>query len=287
MSAQPLPETLAGAPLTAVGVAVIRARETERDDRLYSDPYARLFVEAAERAYLDPTAPAGSAETWASVRRLAEVMYENRTFGVRITDDGLLRAAAEGRTQIVLLGAGLDTHAFRLPWPRPVQLFEIDLPALFAFKEPVLARTGAKPVCARHVIPADLSADEWPNALVDSGFQPGIATHWVDHALMTLPVDTARAGVRALTELSAPGSRYGFPVMPRDGYRKTLRSVDGAEDLYRGVPNIERGLGEDAREWLEGIGWTTTFQPTSELIRDYPRAPRADPGGGTVIATRS
>lgn len=285
MTSTPLPQALAGAPLTAVGVAVIRARETERDDRLYDDPYARLFVDAAEQAYLSPTAPAGSAETWASVLRLADAMYETRTLGVRMADDDLVQAAAEGRTQIVLLGAGLDTHAFRLSWPHPVQLFEIDLPPLFDFKEPVLAAARARPVCGRNVIPADLGSPEWPTALLNSGFEPRLPTHWVDHALMTLPVETARAGVRALTELSAPGSRYGYPVMAGDAFRKTLRNVD-AEGIYRNTSNVERGLGDGGREWLERIGWTTSFRPMSELVDGYPRELAAEPVGGHVIATR-
>ncbi|MGV0741728.1 SAM-dependent methyltransferase [Mycolicibacterium sp. XJ870] len=285
MSAAPLPEALAGAPLTAVGVAVIRARETDRDDRLYDDPYARLFVEAAERAYLSPTAPAGAAETWESVLRLADVMYETRTLGVRMADDDLVRAAAEGRTQIVLLGAGLDTHAFRLDWPQPVQLFEIDFPPLFEFKERVLADAAAQPVCGRHVIPIDLAGSDWPNALRDSGFEPDVPTHWVDHALMTLPIEVARAGVRCLTDLSAPGSQYGFPVIASDAFRSTLRAAE-AEGLYRNMPNTERGLGEDSREWLESIGWTTSFRPMAELIAGYPRQLATEPTGGTVIATR-
>ncbi|MHC9293257.1 SAM-dependent methyltransferase [Mycobacterium sp. LTG2003] len=281
--ATPIPEILSGAPLTAVGVAVIRARESERDDRLYDDPYARRFVEAAEQAYLSPTAPDGAAETWASVLRLADVMYETRTLGVRMADDALLQAAAEGRTQIVVLGAGLDTHAFRLAWPKPVRLFEIDMPQLFAFKEPVLA--GVEPVCDRHVIPADLCGSEWPKALLDGGFQPDRPAHWVDHALMTLSIEAARAGVRILTELSAPGSQYGFPVMSGDSFKDTLRSVD-AERLYRNIPNSDRGLGEDAREWLESIGWTTSFETTADLTKAYPRRSAVEPSGGHITATR-
>ncbi|MFQ6393984.1 class I SAM-dependent methyltransferase [Nocardia sp. KC 131] len=38
-----------GVAVTAIGVAVIRARESERPDRLYDDPMARVFVDAAQR----------------------------------------------------------------------------------------------------------------------------------------------------------------------------------------------------------------------------------------------
>lgn len=279
-----LPTTLTGPPLTAVGVAVIRARETKREDRLYADPYADRFVEAAQQAYLDPAAPEGADRTWATVLQLADAMYEARTIGVRIVDDALTEAAAAGRRQIVLIGAGLDTHAFRLAWPAPVKLFEIDLPELFAFKEPILRDAVA--TCERHIIEADLAAYVWPEALVANGFDPTIPAHWVDHALMTLPTATARAGVEAITRLSATGSRYEFPTMGRQSFGSTLTSVEGAAELYRTVPEVDCGLGEDAQQWIETLGWSTSFDSFSELAADYPRAVGSDTGSGTVTATR-
>ncbi|MFV8048703.1 SAM-dependent methyltransferase [Mycobacterium sp. 48b] len=284
MNTSQLPTTLTGPPLTAVGVAVIRARETERDDRLYADPYAARFVAAAQEAYLDPAAPEGAADTWATVLQLADAMYESRTIGVRLVDDALTEAAAAGCSQIVLIGAGLDTHAFRLTWPAPVDLFEIDLPQLFAFKEPLLR--DAATTCERHVIEADLAASDWPDALVTNGFDPTIPTHWVDHALMTLPTSTARAGVEAITRLSAPASRYGFPTMGSQSFNTTLKSVAGAAGLYRNMSNVDRGLGDDARQWIESLGWSTSFNSFAELAAPYPRGVGPDTGSGTVTATR-
>ncbi|WP_454792788.1 SAM-dependent methyltransferase [Mycolicibacterium lutetiense] len=284
MHGSQLPTTLTGPPLTAVGVAVIRARETERDDRLYTDPYAARFVAAAQQVYLAPAAPEGAAGTWATVLRLADVMYETRTIGVRLVDDALAEAAAAGRTQIVLIGAGLDTHAFRLTWPGPVRLFEVDLPQLFAFKEPILRDAIA--TCERHIIEADLSDGGWAESLMSNGFDPAIPTHWVDHALMTLPRAAARAGVESITRLSAPGSRYGYPTMGSQSFNTTLKSVDGAADLYRGTSNVDRGLGDDARQWIESLGWSTTFTSFADLAARYPRTVGPDTGSGTVTATR-
>ena len=55
---------LPGPALTAVGVALIRARETARMDRLYADPWAQAFVDSAASAYLSASAPDGAAEIW-------------------------------------------------------------------------------------------------------------------------------------------------------------------------------------------------------------------------------
>ncbi|MDT0305916.1 SAM-dependent methyltransferase [Streptomyces sp. DSM 44917] len=289
MSAAPLPEILSGPPLTAVGVAVVRAAETRRPDRLYADPLAQAFVDAAERAHLAPTAPPGAAETWAGVLALAEAMRATRTLGVRLADDGLLAAAEAGCTQAVLLGAGLDTHAFRLEWPVPVHVFEADLPQLFAFKEPVLAAQGAEPVCARSVVPVDLRAEDWPGALLDAGFRPELPTAWVDQVIATtLPRDEARRAVRRLTALSAPGSRYGYPVLPPGSFARTVRAVPGAERVFpvpEGDPG-SRGLGAGDRAWLEGLGWSTAFREISDLTAGYGREVPASPGAGMVAAVR-
>lgn len=57
-----LPESLGGVGLTAVGVAVIRARESARSDRLFTDPYAWLFADAAEADFFGADAPSDAAQ---------------------------------------------------------------------------------------------------------------------------------------------------------------------------------------------------------------------------------
>jgi methyltransferase (TIGR00027 family) len=82
-----------------------------------------------------------------------------RVVGVRVFDDRVRDAVAAGCEQVVLLGAGLDTRAFRSSLPREVRLFEVDLPEMFAFKEPVLEAQAATPTCERRIVPAELRMD--------------------------------------------------------------------------------------------------------------------------------
>ncbi|MGW4248623.1 SAM-dependent methyltransferase, partial [Nocardia sp. NPDC004722] len=128
-----------GVAVTAIGVAVIRARENERADRLYADPLAQAFVTAARAGF--------DEQRWARLEKLADQFYDGRTIGVRLVDERFEAAVAAGCRQIVLLGAGLDTRAYRMNLPADITVFEIDLPELFDFKEPVLAATGATPTC--------------------------------------------------------------------------------------------------------------------------------------------
>ncbi len=68
-----------------------------------------------------------------------------RYFGLRtrVLDDFVLRSTAAGARQVVLLGAGLDTRAFRLDLPSDCVVFEIDRAGVLAFKEQVLTGLSA------------------------------------------------------------------------------------------------------------------------------------------------
>ncbi|MCV7360882.1 SAM-dependent methyltransferase [Mycolicibacterium neworleansense] len=269
---------LAGVALTAIGVAVIRARESRRPDRLYSDPLAQAFVDAARAGF--------PAQRWEYLEELADQFYEGRTVAVRLVDDRIKEAVAACITQIVMLGAGLDTRAFRMDLPDSVTVFEIDLPELFEFKEPVLAAAEVTPSCRRHVIAADLRSD-WTKPLCDSGFRSHIPTLWVDEgALAYLPPEPRDDVVVALTDLSAPGSQFGVSryavdadSSPYAGLRSLVggqASVDVPDDTIRGV--CER---------LDGLGWDTKFRSWNDAVTQFDRVVAvADPEVGHVTAVR-
>ncbi|MFX0576543.1 SAM-dependent methyltransferase [Nocardia nepalensis] len=275
---------MAGVALTAIGVAVIRARESARTDRLYDDPFAQLFVDAARRAYRDVD---GGAERWARLEEVADMFFEGRTVGVRLVDDRVAAAVEQGIRQIVLIGAGLDTRAFRMSLPADVRVFEIDLPELFAFKEPVLAAAQAIPRCERAVLPIDLRED-WAKLLGESGFRSDLPTHWVDEGVLGyLTHEYALHVVTTLTELSAPGSRFGVSRFAVD---ENARPYSELARLVRGDAGADRprtGLGVDARTWLDEHGWRTEFRSWDDLVAAFDRpAALNDPDIGVVVAVR-
>lgn len=269
------PETgepaLSGPPLSALGVALIRARESSRPDRLYDDPYARSFVDAARRAFLE----AGAAARWEQIESLANRFYPGRTVGVRLVDDHLRRVLAEGCTQVVLVGAGLDTRPMRLTQPAGVQWFEVDLAALFAFKEPVLAAAGAGSG-SRHVVPTDLHGD-WLSDLGAAGFRPDLPAAWVEEGVGAA-WDTLTA--EAITAASRPGSTWWRLAMTTSAgtadYRR-LRTLVGAPD----DPSApESGP--------LGTGWTLDVRRWDDLTAPLgrPEAFTGSPSDGAVVATR-
>src|SRR5579875_282490 len=91
-------ETLRGAGKTALGAAMVRAAETGRADRLFDDPYAQAFLDAAPGAF------AGSPGT--EERPAGAAFYARAAVRTRFFDDYLSAAVAAGTRQVVLLAAG-------------------------------------------------------------------------------------------------------------------------------------------------------------------------------------
>ncbi|MFE9610129.1 SAM-dependent methyltransferase [Streptomyces sp. NPDC006012] len=200
-----------GVGLTALMVAAARAIETGRPDALARDEYAGHFVRAAPACAGWPIrpeeVPEGEADPlWGRL---------GRYFGLRtrVFDDHLLESAEAGIRQVVLLGAGLDTRAFRLPWPHDSAVFEIDQEPVLAFKQRTLDILGATPRVRRVPIAADLCLDTWQDALTAAGFDPARPTAWLAEGLfLYLPSAAERRVIAAVTAHSAAGSTFAYEV---------------------------------------------------------------------------
>ncbi|NNH72552.1 SAM-dependent methyltransferase [Nocardia uniformis] len=266
--------------MTAIGVAVIRARESARTDRLYDDPLAQWFVDAAREGF--------TAERWERVDALSGQFYEGRTVGVRLVDDRVREAVGQGIRQIVLIGAGLDTRAFRMEWPAQTRIFEVDLPETFGFKEPVLRKAEARPRCERQVVAVDLR-DEWAETLIAQGFRVDQPTLWVDEGVLGyLSAEEALRAAAIITELSAPGSNFGagrFTTEVNSGRYAELHRLVSGDDA---PPRLPGGLGPDIEVWFDENGWSTEFFGWDDLVAaiDRPEAAVHDPGVGFIRAVR-
>ena len=83
-------------------------------------------------------------------------------------DEFFLGAADAGVRQVVILAAGLDARAWRLPWPDGTVVYELDQPKVLDFKSNTLREHGAHPTARLVNVPIDLRQD-WPKALRESG----------------------------------------------------------------------------------------------------------------------
>jgi methyltransferase (TIGR00027 family) len=229
----------------------MRATEAARPDRLHDDPLAAAVVAAAEQDI--PPAPPGAAEFMA-VR-------------TRFYDDFLL---SSGIRQVVVLAAGLDARAFRLPWPPGTRLFELDLPELLDFKEKLVAAQGVVPSCARVVVPTDLRAD-WTTALTAAGFDPAAPTAWIAEGLLQyLSEEDKKRLLDTVAGLSAPGSRFAFDHMDASADDREL--VVDALSRIRSMGAEFVATAADPAGWLAAHGWTATVDRVPELAEAHGRS---------------
>jgi methyltransferase (TIGR00027 family) len=254
---------------TATAVAASRAMASQNPDALLNDPWADPLVRAVG---IDTFVKLIDGETGHTDDPLLNrrAMNEQITVRTRFFDDFFVHAAESGIRQAVILASGLDTRAYRLPWPADTTVFEIDQPQVVAFKTRTLADLGAEPTAERTTVAIDLRED-WPAALVEAGFDPKLPTAWSAEGLLVyLPPDVQDRLFDNIVALSAPGSRIATEHMdlrniPADwADRLTERSrrigsnINLAELFYSGDRN-------PAADYLKDHGWHIDVQTTSQI----------------------
>ncbi|WP_246258381.1 class I SAM-dependent methyltransferase [Amycolatopsis anabasis] len=257
-----------GVGLTAIGVAAMRAQESQRPDRLFDDPLAARFLEAAGW----PLPPAELAEAERDVPPHWRLLLRSIPIRTRFLDEYVHAAVDAGCRQLVLLGAGLDTRAFRLAWPPGSRVFEVDLPPMLDFKREVLARAGAAPACERIPVPADLTAD-WPAALIRAGLDTAAATAWIaEGLLMYFSAEQNEQLLGRVAELSAPGSRLALTTLSQDRLDELNQRLDQGEVPGAEVMRMWRsGAPADPVSWLAGHGWRAELFDPAERAATYGR----------------
>src|ERR1700740_1314912 len=101
----------------------------------------------------------------------------------RFYDRHFLDATRSGIRQAVILAAGLDARASRVPVPKGTVVYEVDLPDVIAFKTSTLSKLGAEPTAERRTVTVDLR-DDWPAALQAAGFDPQAPSAWSAEGLL-------------------------------------------------------------------------------------------------------
>jgi len=159
------------ASLTAEYMALFRALESSRTarSRLFNDPFAAAFL-GGRRKWLYWIARPELG------RRIVERVLDGAVPGARAAgiartkwiDDEVTAALAEAR-QLVLLGAGFDTRAFRLPAATRATIFELDHPETSRVKQAVLEKSGPIPDRVRFIT-LDFNRQSVTEVLAQAGF---------------------------------------------------------------------------------------------------------------------
>ena len=249
---------------TALAVAAGRAVETERADRLVRDPHADALVQAA-RANLPDDSPLNDGSLTEHVSSYVGVRS-------RYFDEFFTSATADGIRQVVILASGLDTRPQRLDWPADTAIFEIDQPLVLQFKEQVLRQQGATTTGEHHPIQVDLR-DDWPNALLEAGFDRTKPTAWLAEGLLPyLPAAAEAQLLNTIHEFSAPGSQMSLECTRDRAQITTGRTGqltrDAGMDLSR-LFNFEPRPEPD--EEMTGRGWKVRRDRSDVAAESYGR----------------
>jgi methyltransferase (TIGR00027 family) len=266
---------MSGVGLTSRWVAASRALETESADPLYRDPFARALAGDAgiEMLY-----------TMRVVGGLAGFMGPDPylTIRTKFLDDALIAAVRDrGLDQVVVLAAGMDARAFRLEWPHPVTLFEIDREDVFEHKEQVLSSLDARASCDRRIVRQDL-ARPWKASLIGAGFDPGRPAAFLTEGLIYyLEPGEVVSLFDTLRQIAAAGSWLGLDAVSPEVLTSPFMAnyLDKLREL--GCP-WKFGV-SDPEAFLTSHGWTATYALPGEHDAHYgrwamPTFPRAMPG---------
>jgi methyltransferase (TIGR00027 family) len=249
------------------------ALESRRADRLFEDPLAEAL--AGEEGFR-------LMEQW----RLPGMPVENPTIAprTRFYDDLVVEAVADGIGQVVLLAAGMDTRAFRLPLPAEVVVFELDLRELLEQKQAILEQHHAQPRCDRLVVAADLADDDWQQALTTTGFDDAAPAVLIAEGLSYYLTEDENARLLDdLASLSAPGSRLGIDIVSRDGLENPAVVPFFEFMAARGI-RWQFGTNDPAR-FLAAHGWHAQVTDFDAFARRLGRWP--PPGVPETIAARA
>ncbi|MFA4860614.1 SAM-dependent methyltransferase [Methanoregula sp.] len=213
------PNTNCNGPSTmAEKIAVIRACESMKpeDERICFDPYALHFLDPGTRQALLRNSGAF---------RYILAQIENQLPGisgalvarVRCFDEFVQQSTNTGYGQIIILGAGYDTRAYRMDDLKTIRVFEVDHPDTIRVKvEKIRKIFGTLPNQVTYV-PADLEEDGLELKLADRGYDPTCRTLFLMEGLVMYLSPAAVDRIFSFTVKNSPkGSSVLFDYCPED-----------------------------------------------------------------------
>lgn len=215
---------------TALLAAVYRARETERQDALFRDPFARRLAGKRGDQIAD-SIPFSNRNSWAWV---------TRTY---LYDQFIVEQCQQGADMVINLAAGLDTRPYRMALPETLQWIEVDLPSILSYKEEILA--SENPVCVLERVGLDLSdaparrelfAQLGRRAAKSLILTEGFIIYFSADQVRTLAEDLAAppAFQRWIVDLASPGllrllQKNMDPALKQDGSSLKFGPEEGPE----------------------------------------------------------
>jgi methyltransferase (TIGR00027 family) len=182
----------------------------------------------------------------------------------RHTEQRLAELADDGLTQYVILGAGLDSFAYRSPLAARIRMFEVDHPATQRWKRDLLAAARITPPDGLSFVGVDLETEPLADRLAADGFDPSAPAlvSWLGVSMYLTPEAVAATlaevgGLAAGTELVM---EYALPPELRDQAGAAYAEFALQVAAERGEPWLSFFTPERLSELLEDHGMNVTEQ---------------------------
>jgi methyltransferase (TIGR00027 family) len=252
------PKRTHGISKTAIWVAAARAIGAREPDLRVRNPDHLAEILLGDPSQLDLKHPIVDAlrGTYEAAMQDFEVagMVRALTERARFIDEALERAIAAGASQVLVLGAGLDSHAYRFEkLLAHAQVFEVDRPATLDFKRSrVEAALGGAPANLTYV-PVDLEHEQLSVALARHGYDTSQRTFIIlEGVTMYVREEALRETFRYFAS-SASGSSVVFDFATRVMV-EGLRNMDLTSIPPAARPSLQRFMDLISDEpWLFGI----------------------------------
>ena len=172
----------------------------------FQDPTARVFLSEKGQRSLAKTEHAAREGTRAIGLEAARVMADLIALRTAAIDTAVRDAIAGGATQLVILGAGYDGRAWRMPELAGVRVFEIDHPATQGDKRRRLSELPP-PLGVVSFVATDFERESLGAGLDRAGHDRASPTCWVwEGVVMYLSREVMRATLAGIAGRSAPTS---------------------------------------------------------------------------------
>jgi len=219
------------ASISAMMTAYIRAHHSMNDTpKIFDDflayrlipPEVRTLIEQGfkRKEHFEDSERTGSLSdqttNYVSLMKTTNVLSR-----ARYTEDALEKAVTQGVKQYVILGAGMDTFAFRRPEMMDcLEVFEVDHPATQNFKLLRLAELGWEHPAKLHFIPIDFTKENLVTALTrSSDYDPNVKSFfsWLG-VTMYLTRKEVFSTLRSITDIAPEGSIVVFDYFDSDAF---------------------------------------------------------------------
>lgn len=263
---------------TAIGPMVLAAVEQYEPvrRRLVDDDLALSFLPAGARTVTRATRwPVARRLLIRATERSGPGLWANLTCRKRYIGDRLTHALP-AVDAVVVLGAGLDTLAYRLARHSAIPVFEVDLPVNIERKRSVVRSALGTVPDSVHLVPVNFERDDLATELARHGHDGAHRTFFVwEGVTQYLSAEGVRSTFQFLGS-AAPGSRLAFTYVRSDFVDGTNRY--GAESLYRRFRIRSRlwQFGLDPGEvasFIEPYGWQLIEQAGPDYLTEHYIAP--------------